>query len=69
MENSHENASVGNLILDNGIGNYTFDLIDNAKGLFKLNGTNLLVKLRDKILFLRKSFLYRQLKVMFHIVI
>ncbi len=45
MENSHENISIGNFILNDGIGNYTIDLVDNAKGRFKLNGTNLLVKL------------------------
>jgi len=41
MENCHENTFIGYLILENGIGNYTFNL-NNER--FKLNGTNLLVE-------------------------
>jgi hypothetical protein len=44
MENSHEDTFVGNFILENGIGDYNFELIDNANGRFKLNGSSLLVK-------------------------
>lgn len=44
MENCHENTLIGNLIIENGMGNYTIDLINNNNGRFKLNGTNLLVK-------------------------
>ncbi|CAF1122720.1 unnamed protein product [Rotaria sordida] len=42
MENSHENTSIGNFIIENGIDNYTIILIDDANERFKLNGTNLL---------------------------
>lgn len=56
MENFHENISIGNFILEDGIGNYTIDLIDNANGRFKLNGTNLLVELRNKNPILLNSF-------------
>jgi len=50
MENSHQNTSVGNFILEDGIGDYNIALIDNADGRFKLNGTNLLVR-SNSILF------------------
>jgi hypothetical protein len=50
MENSHQNTSVGNFILEDGIGDYNITLIDNADGRFKLNGTNLLVR-SNSILF------------------
>ncbi|UJR34161.1 hypothetical protein I4U23_021569 [Adineta vaga] len=40
-ENACENTLIGSLILVDGIGDYAFDLIDNANGRFKLNGTNL----------------------------
>ena len=43
MENSHENTLVGDLVIENGIGNYTMDLVDNSNGQFRLNGTSLLV--------------------------
>ncbi|CAF1281839.1 unnamed protein product [Rotaria sp. Silwood1] len=42
MENSHENTSIGNFILENDISSYTIILIDNANGRFKLNEKNLL---------------------------
>ncbi|CAF4443851.1 unnamed protein product, partial [Adineta steineri] len=42
QENSPENTSVGYFILQDGIGNYTIDLIDDANGYFKLNDMNLL---------------------------
>ncbi|CAF0726212.1 unnamed protein product [Adineta steineri] len=42
QENSPENTSVGYFILQDGIGNYTINLIDDANGYFKLNNMNLL---------------------------
>ncbi|CAF4797550.1 unnamed protein product, partial [Rotaria sp. Silwood2] len=42
MENSHENTSIGNFIVEDGVDNYTIILIDNANERFKLNETNLL---------------------------
>jgi hypothetical protein len=48
MENAHENTSIGNLILENRIGNCTIDLIDNANGRFNLNGIHLLVEQQQK---------------------
>ncbi|CAF4767763.1 unnamed protein product [Rotaria socialis] len=42
LENSHENTSIGNFIVENGIGDYTIDLVNNSNGKFKLYGTNLL---------------------------
>ena len=35
--------------MKDGIGNYTFNLINNANGRFKLNGTKLLVKSKSFI--------------------
>ncbi|CAM4782539.1 unnamed protein product [Rotaria magnacalcarata] len=43
MENSHENTSIGNFIVENGIGDYTIDLVNNSNGKLKLYGTNLLL--------------------------
>ena len=61
MENSHENIFIGNLILENGLGNYTMDLIDDGNGTFKLNGTNLLVSAINinKFLFLSSHRYYQ----------
>ncbi|CAF0955062.1 unnamed protein product [Didymodactylos carnosus] len=42
-ENPLLNSPIGDLILQNGIGNYTFLLIDDTDGRFKLNGTTLSV--------------------------
>ena len=71
MENSHENTFIGNFILNNAIGNYTLDLIDNSNDRFKLNGTNLSVKIQNKnyARFSRKFFFYRQLKNLIHIAV
>ena len=38
MENSHENTPIGNFIVENGIGDYTIDLVNNSNGKFKLFG-------------------------------
>lgn len=43
FENANANLFVGDLMFEDGFGNYTIDLIDDANGRFKLNGYNLLV--------------------------
>jgi hypothetical protein len=60
MENSHQNTSVGNFILEDGIGDYNIALIDNADGRFKLNGTNLLVRSSSILLQIIFFFLDRE---------
>ncbi|CAF1591017.1 unnamed protein product, partial [Adineta ricciae] len=41
LENAREDNFIGLFTFDNGTGDYTLELVDNANGRFKLNGTSL----------------------------
>lgn len=43
MESSRQNNLVGTFSLENALGKYALDLIDDGAGRFKLNGSDLLV--------------------------
>ena len=47
LESSRANNSIGNILLENALDNYTISLIDDGGGRFKLKGNQLLVKRRE----------------------